>query len=41
MVANGKKFKVSKLVVHDSEVDTAGNLPLKSRSVSGTITLTD
>jgi hypothetical protein len=41
MVANGRKFKVSKLVVHDSESDYASGWPVKARSVSGTITLTN
>lgn len=41
MVANGKKFKVTKLIVHDSEDDFAAGWPMKTRSVSGTITLTN
>jgi hypothetical protein len=41
LVANGKKFKASKLVMHDSESDYASGWPVKARSVSGTITLTD
>ena len=41
MVANGRKFKVTKLVVHDSEDDLAAGWPMKTRSVSGTITLTN
>ena len=43
MVANGKKFKISKLVVHDNETIAYGyvNVPIQYRSVSGTITLTD
>ena len=40
MVANGRKFKVSKLVVHDNESDYASGWPIKFRSVSGTITVT-
>lgn len=40
-VANGKKFKVVKLVIHDNETDYASGWPIKFRSVSGTITLTD
>jgi len=40
-VAKGRKFKTSPLVVHDNETDYASPLPMKSRSVSGTITLTD
>ena len=38
-VANGRKFKISKLVMHDSEEDYAPGMPVKFRSVSGTITL--
>ena len=41
MVANGRKFRVVKLVVHDSEDDLAVGWPMKTRSVSGTITLTN
>lgn len=41
MVANGRKFKISKLVVHDNETDYGSGWPIKFRSVSGTITLTD
>jgi hypothetical protein len=43
MVANGRKFKVSKLVVHDNETIAYGyvNVPVQNRSVSGTITLTN
>jgi hypothetical protein len=41
MVANGRKFKISKLTMHDSESDYENGWPVKSRSVSGTITLTD
>jgi hypothetical protein len=39
MVASGHKFKVTKLVVHDAEDDLAAGWPMKTRSVSGTITL--
>lgn len=39
-VANGRKFKESPLVVHDSEDSTSG-WPQKFRSVTGTITLID
>ena len=39
LVSNGKKFKVTKLVMHDNESDYASGWPIKSRSVSGTITL--
>ena len=39
-VAKGRKFKVTKLVMHDNESDYATGLPIKFRSVSGTITLT-
>lgn len=39
MIANGRKFKVTKLVVHDNETDYGAGWPMKSRSVSGTITL--
>jgi hypothetical protein len=38
-VAKGRKFRISSLVVHDNEADYVGALPMKSRSVSGTITL--
>ena len=41
MVAKGHKFKVNKLVVHDAEDDLAVGWPMKTRSVSGTITLTN
>lgn len=41
MVASGKKFKVTKLVMHDAEDDLAIGWPMKTRSVSGTITLTN
>lgn len=41
MVAKGHKFKVTKLVVHDAEDDLAVGWPMKTRSVSGTITLTN
>lgn len=41
MVANGKKFKISNFVMHDSESDYANGWPVKARSVSGTITLTN
>ncbi len=40
LVANGRKFKASPLVVRDNETDIGG-APSKSRSVSGTITLID
>jgi hypothetical protein len=40
LVANGRKFKVSPLLVRDHETDLGG-MPEKSRSVSGTITLID
>lgn len=39
-IANGRKFKTSPLVVHDTEDDTAG-VPTRMRSVKGTITLID
>jgi PBP1b-binding outer membrane lipoprotein LpoB len=39
-VANGRKFKTTRFVVHDSE-DSSGGWPQKLRSVSGTITLID
>lgn len=41
LVANGRKFKASPLVVHSSEGEAIGVLPTKVRSVSGTITLID
>lgn len=43
MVANGRHFKSSELVVHDNETIVYGyvNMPVQNRSVSGTITLTD
>jgi hypothetical protein len=42
LVANGRRFKTSPLVVHDNESVTYGTYwPLRSRSVTGTITLTD
>ena len=40
-VANGRKFKITKLVVHDNEDDLAAGWPIKFRNVSGTITLAD
>jgi hypothetical protein len=40
LVANGHHFKSSALVVHDNESDYGGG-PILSRSVTGTITLTD
>ena len=41
-VANGRKFKASPLAVRENETDyMTGGLPMKSRSVSGTITLID
>jgi predicted transcriptional regulator YheO len=40
LVANGRHFKSSSLVVRDNESDYGGGLVL-SRSVTGTITLTD
>jgi hypothetical protein len=43
MVANGRHFNSSALVVHDNEMIAYGyiNVPVQSRSVTGTITLTD
>jgi hypothetical protein len=42
LVANGHRFKTSPLVVHDNEAIAYGTyLPMRSRSVTGTITLTD
>jgi hypothetical protein len=42
LVANGHRFKSSPLVVHDNESIAAGTYwPMRSRSVTGTITLTD
>lgn len=44
MVANGRRFKSSELVVHDNETIPYGyyvSMPLQNRSVTGTITLTD
>jgi hypothetical protein len=40
LIANGRRFKASPLVVHENETDIGG-VPSKSRSVTGTITLTD
>ncbi len=41
LVANGKKFKASSLVVHDNESVPYGSWGVQTRSVTGTITLTD
>jgi len=42
LVANGRRFKTSSLVVHDNEAVVYGSYwPRQSRSVTGTITLTD
>ncbi len=41
MVAIGHRFKTSPLVVHDNETDLGTYLPLKTRSVTATITLLD
>ena len=42
MVANGRKFKASPLVSHDNEtVPYGAYFPIQSRSVTGTITLTN
>jgi hypothetical protein len=42
LVANGHKFKTSPLVVHDNESIAYGTyLPVRNRSVTGTITLTN
>ena len=42
LVANGHRFKTSPLVTHDNENDVSGTYwPMRSRSVTGTITLTD
>jgi hypothetical protein len=43
MVANGRHFKSSELVVHDNETIVYGyvNVPVQNRSVSGTITVTN
>lgn len=42
LVANGRRFKGSPLVVHDNEVVGNGLYwPLQSRSVTGSITLTE
>ena len=40
LIAHGRKFKTSPLVVHENETDIGG-APSKSRSVTGTITLTN
>jgi hypothetical protein len=40
LVANGHHFKSSPLVMHNNESDYGGG-PMLSRSVTGTITLTD
>ena len=40
-VAKGHRFKTSPLAVHDNEEDYSIGWPVKSRSVSGTITLSD
>lgn len=42
LVANGRRFKTSALVVHDNEsVAYGGSWPHQSRSVTGTITLSE
>jgi hypothetical protein len=42
LVANGRRFKASPLVVHDNESIGYGTYwPMRFRSVTGTITLTD
>ena len=42
LVANGHRFKSSPLVVHDNESIPSGTYwPMRFRSVTGTITLTD
>jgi hypothetical protein len=42
LVANGRRFKASPLVVHDNESIVAGTYwPMRFRSVTGTITLTN
>jgi hypothetical protein len=42
LVANGKRFKTSPLVVHDTESIAYGTYwPARFRTVTGTITLTD
>lgn len=42
LVANGHRFKTSPLIVHDNESIAYGTyLPVRNRSVTGTITLTD
>lgn len=40
LIANGRRFKASPLVAHGNESDIEG-VPSQSRSVTGTITLTD
>ncbi len=42
LVANGQRFKASPLVVHDNESISPGTYwPMRFRTVTGTITLTD
>lgn len=42
LVANGHRYKTSPLIVHGNEIDGYGTYwPLRSRSVTGTITLID
>jgi hypothetical protein len=42
LVANGRPFKASALIVHDNETDTVGTYwPMQTRSVTGIITLSD
>ena len=41
LVASGRRFKTSPLVVHDNETDLGTHWPVRSRGMTGTITLLD